>query len=121
MIISAYTASFSLQISQSYSLIEAVSQEVAPEEPVPAVEPAPAAEIAPATESTPAEEKETPKLRGENGVLRLLQEGHFKGNAEMRLREIFHRELTILAEMNGQTPASEPAAEDADIAPEAAE
>ena len=40
--------------------------------------------------------KEKEKLRGENGVLRLLQEGHFKPNADMRLREVFHRELTIL-------------------------
>ncbi|MFH1735551.1 MAG: hypothetical protein ABIE92_12650 [bacterium] len=57
----------------------------------------------PLTETIAEDEKEkknADKLRGENGVLRLLQEGHFKPNAEMRLREIFHRELSILREQN---------------------
>lgn len=54
-------------------------------------------EVAPeVTAEASGKGKEKEKLRGENGVLRLLQEGHFKPNADMRLREIFHRELTIL-------------------------
>jgi len=34
------------------------------------------------------------------GVLRLLQEGHFKGVADVRLRINFHEELTAIAHEN---------------------
>lgn len=101
MLITAYNASLSFQISQSYAQVEVPEQEVSTNDLAPA-----------AVEPVPTEDEGKQKLRGENGVLRLLQEGHFKGNAEMRLREIFHRELVILG-------AADPLAEEADISPEA--
>ncbi|TKJ37984.1 hypothetical protein CEE37_13565 [candidate division LCP-89 bacterium B3_LCP] len=54
-----------------------------------------------------AKNKEKNHLRGENGVLRLLQEGHFKPNAEMVLRQVFHTELAILAGQNKESEEQE--------------
>ena len=72
------------------------------------VEEEPENDVAPAAATTEesGKGKEKEKLRGENGVLRLLQEGHFKPNADMRLREIFHRELTILGLVDEDLPPS---------------
>ena len=40
---------------------------------------------------------------GEKGVLRLLQEGHFRGVADVRLRINFHEELTRTSSQNAAT------------------
>jgi hypothetical protein len=67
-------------------------------------------------ESLPETDKhDNPKVRGENGVLRLLQEGHFKPHVEMRLLEIFHRDLAIL---QAQNAPEEPAPEETAPLPE---
>lgn len=105
MIVTAYNSSLSLQYVQSYTQIEIPAQEVPQEEPA-------ATQVQP----VPAEEEEKQKLRGENGVLRLLQEGHFKGNADMRLREIFHRELEILGALDPPEQSNEPETPEAVIA-----
>ncbi len=114
MIVTAYNSSLSLQYVQSYTQIEIPAQEVPPE--IPQDEPA-----STPVQPIPAEEEEKQKLRGENGVLRLLQEGHFKGNADRRLREIFHRELEILGALDSpeqdsdtETPEAVMAAPDDD-------
>ena len=101
MIISGYSQSISYQVAQVYAEIGA--QEVA----VPVEEPLPNSTSDDAIpEVQPAPDR---KVRGENGVLRLLQEGHFKPHAEMRLMEIFHRDLAILQAQNGDG-ASQPEA-----------
>lgn len=100
MIINGYSASFTFQISQVYAQLDSPIQEIAPEETPPA-----------SVEPDPMEDYGKKKLRGENGVLRLLQEDHFKGNAEMRLREIFHRELAILNAANAPEQDAAPVAE----------
>ena len=97
MIVTAYSASLSLQYVQNYTQIEIPAQEVPQEEPT-----------APQVQPVPAEEEGKQKLRGENGVLRLLQEGHFKANADMRLREIFHRELEILGALEPPKQSGDP-------------
>ncbi len=60
-----------------------------------------------ATNPASGKDKDKEHLRGENGVLRLLQEGHFKPNAEMHLREIFHRELSIIGAAPDDAPETE--------------
>jgi len=117
MIISAFNASLSLQYSLSYSLMEIASQEELLEA-VDQGEPLEDADEAP-LEPVPAGDEGKQKLRGENGVLRLLQEGHFKGNAEMRLREIFHRELSILGAETTSDTASVPSAQEVISSPDA--
>ena len=92
MIISGYSLSVSWQYAMVYAEVgeQVAAQETAGAAP-PEADPDPAAEV---------EETEPGKVRGENGVLRLLQEGHFKPHAEMRLLEIFHRDLEILQAQN---------------------
>jgi len=80
-----------------YSVISAywIAKE---EQAAPAEETAPQVAEQDAIDEEENQKKNADKLRGENGVLRLLEEGHFKPHADMRLREIFHRELDILEE-----------------------
>ena len=95
MIISGYSLSVSWQYVQFYALLGAAESSQPVQEPVPETPP----EAAPEQDSE-VESAEEGKIRGENGVLRLLQEGHFKPHAEMRLNEIFHRDLELLAARN---------------------
>ncbi len=126
MIISSYNSIYnftlSLQISQSFSQVQTPTAEP---EPTPLAEPEPSGAVEP--EALPPEsagtvqfedEGEEQKLRGENGVLRLLQEGHFKGNADMRLREVFHKELTILGIATTPDETVEPGFGEEPIPPE---
>jgi len=102
MIISGYSLSVSWQYVQFYAQLGAAESSPPVQEPVTETPPATAPEQDPEVEPT-----EEGKIRGENGVLRLLQEGHFKPHAEMRLREIFHRDLEILQVRNAPTPPPE--------------
>lgn len=96
MIITALSSSLMVQYSLSYSFMEATQRDessaasavtgTSDQNSAPLIEPT----------DTSDEAESQQKLRGENGVLRLYQADHFKGNAEMRLREVFHRELCIL-------------------------
>ena len=60
----------------------------------------------------PQQESETPTATGDEstsvpGVLRLLQEGHFKGVADVRLRINFFEELNAMASENIRTAGNE--------------
>jgi hypothetical protein len=101
MIISGSSLSVSWQYVQFYAQLSAAESSPPVEESAPETPP-----VEPSSGIAPAEEDQ--KVRGENGVLRLLQEGHFKPHAEMRLMEIFHRDLAILQAQNADTapPAS---------------
>jgi hypothetical protein len=103
MIISGYSLSVSWQYAQFYAQIG--SQEVA----APIEESASETPLETASEpDSDVEQTEEGKIRGENGVLRLLQEGHFKPHAEMRLMEIFHRDLAILQAQNADIAPPDP-------------
>lgn len=105
MTISALSSSIMVQYSLSYSLAQTIQRDESTM--VPEATGTSNPDTAPLIEAadTSDEAESQQKLRGENGVLRLLQEGHFKGNAEMRLREVFRRELSILG-LAEESPAA---------------
>jgi hypothetical protein len=118
MIISGYSLSVSWRYAQFYAQVGAAENSQLVQEPVPKTPP----ETAPEPDSE-AGQSEEEKIRGENGVLRLLQEGHFKPHAEMRLREIFHRDLELLGAQNANTtpPEENPETPPQEAAPAEAE
>jgi hypothetical protein len=61
----------------------------------------------PEAEETAAVTGEDPGGGEEKGVIRLLQEGHFKGVADLRLRINFHDELTGIEAAQAQAVAEE--------------
>ena len=112
MIISGYSLSVSWQYAQYYAQIGAAESSQPIRESVP--------ETPSETEPEPnaiVELSEEGKIRAENGVLRLLQEGHFKLHTETRLREIFQRDLELLEAQNAN---AEPPEENPETPPQEA-
>jgi hypothetical protein len=108
MIISGYSLSVAWQYAQFSAPIggqEISEPERAPVEGTPPTEPTPEGEAVDAGQ----------KVRGENGVLRLLEEGHFKPHAQMRLIEIFHRDLAILQAQTADTAPPDPSSAEAEV------
>ncbi len=58
------------------------------------------------------------KIPGQNGVLRLLQEGHFKPNAEMQLRANHHQGLLMISQAHAGNNNQPQDIEAADTAPD---
>lgn len=113
MIISGYSLTISAVYARFSAEIHNLEEIAPPEDPVPPTPPMP---VTPLPETGETEEK----VRAENGVLRLLQEGHFKPHAEMRLLEIFHRDLAALQAQDApvEPPPEEPPVVEPSAAPE---